>query len=411
MVNEVDMDFRIPGLPHSVVKYAQSTSVRQLIQKIENHPDRHALQQDLRQNQSFNPVNRESKQMIQDVGNIEIYELLEREPKTQCTVSLSYCNIGILCCTCGYFLHKERGANKKVINFSMDVLSIPEYVIKKGRPHGHRCGKKLGDKEYCTANQLKKRCTKKYFQGIHDRFIRDPEFRIRMIENHRDEDHCRRRDALADEDHSHHLTAQEYLHYKSKWWIHSNKVLILCRWGIDLISSKYRPPCNDCKKKQQKNHMFLLTLTNTNNGKHAVHLLHGWIGQFHGGLLISPKVMKEMPQVLSERGDLLLAVFGKLLQKRFSWIQFILLYIDRLQLTAVYCNLPVRGVVQATPQMTRFRDASVQSLVTYKNWRSQNTIWVQVQKWTTKSRKRWTLTCECAVLLFVGQVLVVMIHT
>ena len=44
MVNEADMDFKIPGLPHSVVKYAQSTSVRKLIQKIENHPDRHALQ-------------------------------------------------------------------------------------------------------------------------------------------------------------------------------------------------------------------------------------------------------------------------------------------------------------------------------------------------------------------------------
>ena len=55
MVNEADMDFRIPGLPHSVVKHAQSTSVRELIQKIENRPDRHALQQDLRLNQSFNP--------------------------------------------------------------------------------------------------------------------------------------------------------------------------------------------------------------------------------------------------------------------------------------------------------------------------------------------------------------------
>ena len=50
MLNEVNMDFRIPGLPHSVVKHAQSTSVRELIQKIENHPDRHALQQYLRQN-------------------------------------------------------------------------------------------------------------------------------------------------------------------------------------------------------------------------------------------------------------------------------------------------------------------------------------------------------------------------
>ena len=59
MVNEVNMDFRIPGLPHSVVKHAQSTSVRELIQKIDNHPDGHALRQDLRQNQAFNPFSPE----------------------------------------------------------------------------------------------------------------------------------------------------------------------------------------------------------------------------------------------------------------------------------------------------------------------------------------------------------------
>ena len=58
MVNEADMDFKIPRRPHSIVKHAQSTSVRQLIQKVENLPDRHALQQDLRQNQSFNPLSR-----------------------------------------------------------------------------------------------------------------------------------------------------------------------------------------------------------------------------------------------------------------------------------------------------------------------------------------------------------------
>ena len=83
--------------------------------------------------------------------------------------------------------------------------------------------KKPENKEYFTANQLKKKCKKRDFQGIHDRFIRDPEFRIRMIENHRDEDLCRRWDALADEDHTHHLTIQEYSLNKSKWWLHSNK--------------------------------------------------------------------------------------------------------------------------------------------------------------------------------------------
>ena len=125
---------------NSAVKHAKSTSVRELIQKIENHPDRHALQQDLRQNQSFNPFSPESKQMIQDVGHIILCEMLETEPQTQCTVCLSYWNIGILYCTCGHFLHKERGANRGFVKYTM------------GRPHGHRFGKKPGDKEDCLAN-------------------------------------------------------------------------------------------------------------------------------------------------------------------------------------------------------------------------------------------------------------------
>ena len=45
--------FRIPGSPHSVVKHAQSTSIRELIQKIENHPDRQSLQRDLQQHKVY----------------------------------------------------------------------------------------------------------------------------------------------------------------------------------------------------------------------------------------------------------------------------------------------------------------------------------------------------------------------
>ena len=52
---EEDMDFKIPGLPYSTVKQLPNASVRELIHKIENHPNRHALQRDLQQSQSFNP--------------------------------------------------------------------------------------------------------------------------------------------------------------------------------------------------------------------------------------------------------------------------------------------------------------------------------------------------------------------
>ena len=104
MLNEVNMDFRIPGLPHSVVKHAESSRVRELVKKIENHPDRHALQQDLRQNKAYNPLSAESKRMIQEVGNVELFELFETDPKTQCKACLSYWSEGIVYCTCGHLL-------------------------------------------------------------------------------------------------------------------------------------------------------------------------------------------------------------------------------------------------------------------------------------------------------------------
>ena len=112
--DEENIDFNIPGLPHSAVKQLHRASVRELIQKIENHPNRHVLQRDLQQSQSFNPFSQESKQMIHEVGNIELCELLDMEPKSQCKVCLSYWDVGIVYCTCGHFLRNGTEENKNL---------------------------------------------------------------------------------------------------------------------------------------------------------------------------------------------------------------------------------------------------------------------------------------------------------
>ena len=170
------MDFRIPGLPHSVVKHAQSTSVRELIQKIENHPDRHALQQDLRQNQAYNPFSPESKNMIQEVGNIDLFKLLETDPKTQCTACLSYWNVGIVYCTCGHFLQKETEANRNFVNIYDGPSFTSRVRNQEGKTSWPQVWKKPGDKEYYLANQLKKKCKKKKFTKIHLKTIEMKKF-------------------------------------------------------------------------------------------------------------------------------------------------------------------------------------------------------------------------------------------
>ena len=228
-INEEDIDFNVPGLPHSTVKQLHGASVRDLIQKIENHPNRHVLQRDLQQSQSFNPFSPESTQMIHEVGKGELCELLDMEPKAQCKVCLSYWDVSIVYCTCRHFLRNGTEENRKFVQYTMDLLSIPNYYIKKGRLHGHRYGKKPGDHEYFISNSLKKICKKKNFLGIHDQFIRDERFRKTMIEMGRTEELCREMDKLANEDHTHHITAEEISVYRNNWW-HQEDTAHQQRW-------------------------------------------------------------------------------------------------------------------------------------------------------------------------------------
>ena len=66
----VDIDFRVSGLPHAVVKQAENACVRELVKKIESHPHLQDLQADLQQRNAYNPFSEKSKKMIQDMGNV-----------------------------------------------------------------------------------------------------------------------------------------------------------------------------------------------------------------------------------------------------------------------------------------------------------------------------------------------------
>ena len=86
--DEENIDFNIPGVPNSIVKRSHGVNVHNLIQKIENHPQRQALQSDLQQHRAFNPFSRESQDAIKAAGNTELCEIVDVEPKAQCRACL-----------------------------------------------------------------------------------------------------------------------------------------------------------------------------------------------------------------------------------------------------------------------------------------------------------------------------------
>ena len=168
-------------------------------------------------------------------GNTELCEIINVEPKLQCRACLMYWSAGIVYCTCGHLIKDDSAENKKYISSVLDLFSIPNFYIRKGRPHGHRYRKAPGCKEYHTANQLQKKCRKKKYDSIHDRFIRDKTFRKTMIELGRSEKIILEMDQLASENHTHIATRAEIDVYRGNWWIRSNVV------NFDTMPTRHQP--------------------------------------------------------------------------------------------------------------------------------------------------------------------------
>ena len=120
--------------------------------------------------------------MIREMGNVELFELCETIPKVHCSQCLLYWNQGVIYCTCGHFL-VESESRRKLNKQRLHALSIPQYVIKKGRHHGARHGNTEAQKEYFIAFNAWKRFRKRvdaqeeHYKGIHDRFQRDQDYR------------------------------------------------------------------------------------------------------------------------------------------------------------------------------------------------------------------------------------------
>ena len=182
----------------------------------------------LQQNNVYNPCSDESKAMIREMGNVELFELCETIPKVQCSHCLLYWNQGIVYCTCGQGLIDSE-SRRKFNKLRLDALSTPNYVIKKGSNHGARHGKTEEQTEYHMAWNAWKRCCKKVdsqgeqFTGIHDRFLRDPVYRESQLAIGWTEQKCKEWDELAQEDHTYRLTPEEKKSYQGQWYLTLNK--------------------------------------------------------------------------------------------------------------------------------------------------------------------------------------------
>ena len=161
-MDDENIDFNISGVPNAMVKRSHSINVHNLIQQIENHPRREALQSDLQQHRAFNPFSKESKDAIMAAGNTELCEIIDVEPKSQCRTCLTHWSTGIAYCTCGHLMKDDTTENKKYHLIRAGFVFHPELLHKEGPatrsqvrestwlqrvPHGKSTSKEVSQEE------------------------------------------------------------------------------------------------------------------------------------------------------------------------------------------------------------------------------------------------------------------------
>ena len=114
---------------------------------------------DLDKNQKFNPFSEKSKELIRSMGNKVYFEMCEIISEVQCQDCLLYWRIDIVFCTCGACLRPSQ-RNRMLNKDRYDVLSIPNYVIKKGPSHGARHGPTQSQRLYCKAHNAFRKAQK-----------------------------------------------------------------------------------------------------------------------------------------------------------------------------------------------------------------------------------------------------------
>ena len=169
-IDDENIDYNISGVPNAMVKRSHGINVHNLIQQIENHPQRQALQSDLQQHRAFNPSRRESKDAIMAAGNTELCEIINVEPKSQCRACLTHWSAGIVYCTCGHLMKDDTAENKKYISSVLDLFSIPNFYIRKGRPHGHKYGKHK-DAQQISFKRVSQKEIRQHPRPIHPRQV------------------------------------------------------------------------------------------------------------------------------------------------------------------------------------------------------------------------------------------------
>ena len=294
-INEEDIDFNIPRLPHSAVKQSHGASVRDLIQKIDKPPSSTCTSTRSSTTSTIQSLQPRIKR--HDSWRWEHWTVRTTRCGTQSTVQSLLIILGRrnrLLHVRALLAKRNRGEQEICPVHHGSPLDSQLLHQERATPRAP-LREETRDHEYFIANSLKKKCKKKNFLEIHDRFIRDERFRKNIFDIGRTEQICCEMDELANEDHTHHLTPEEIRGNRPTGGsVRTQLVPTRCPEGIALISNKHCQPCDSSRTRR----IQLIT----KSSKALPHL--GGTGKIPGGFL-HLSITATLDPALIDQGNLM----------------------------------------------------------------------------------------------------------
>ena len=161
--------------------------------------------------------------MIHEVGNVELCELLDMEPKAQCKVCLSYWDVGIVYCTKRALLAKRNGGEQEICPVHHGSPLDSQLLHKeRATPRAPLWEESQGITSTSSRTRSRRNARRRIsWESTTGSSATRNSARI-CLRSVRSEELCREMDKLANEDHTHHITPEEISVYRNNWWIRSN---------------------------------------------------------------------------------------------------------------------------------------------------------------------------------------------
>ena len=87
---ELKIDFRTHGIPQAAVEQEdeRTSGIKRLVHEVKTHPNKGASIEDLQKTCTYNAFSEESKKVNHNLGNVEYFELCEKEASSTALVGL-----------------------------------------------------------------------------------------------------------------------------------------------------------------------------------------------------------------------------------------------------------------------------------------------------------------------------------